>query len=127
MSGVFIPDRDSSGNIIQQSSPFASKAVKDGKLFRRLHGQTFTLNASGDTTIEIVVPYLKCKINKLELVWFPEGVTVDFQVLDTADGLVQQSMGVLAQNITPNLLLNQFSFGAGIRKDYHEDVSEHEA
>jgi len=127
MSSGFIPDRDSSGNIIQQQSPFSAKVIKDGKLFRRLHGSTFTLNASGDTVHEITVPYLKCKINKLELLWFPEGVTVDFEVLDTEDCAIQIAMGVPEQDRVPNAMLNQFSFGAGIRTNYHEDTSEYDA
>jgi hypothetical protein len=127
MSGVLIPDRDSSGNVVQQVNPFASKSIKDGKLFRRLHGYKTTLQASGETIVEITVPYIKCKINELEPLWFPEGITVDLEILDTANGIIQQSWGVPANEVVPNLMLNQFAFGAGVAVGKHIDKSEYDA
>lgn len=99
--------------------PFASKALPDGKrLFRRKHGKTVTLATNGNTVVEFVVPYAQAKINTCELVWFPEGVVVDFQVFDTAAG---------SYSGTPNAMLDQFGFDVPIAKDWSLDKSEYEA
>lgn len=129
MSAVIIPERDSDGKIIQSSNrPFVSKSLPDGKkLYRRVHGLTTTLAAEGDTTVEFTVPHPTCKITEAKLEWFPEGVTVDIIVLDTVDGLIQQSMGVPAGSITPNLELNQFGFNVPVAKDTYCDKSEYDA
>lgn len=109
---------DYNGNLIQYLSPFASKSLKDGKLFRRLHGVTANLAASGDTTVEYSVPYSRCKITGIQIVWAPEGVTVDLEVLDTPSGAISS---------VPNLKLNQFGFNAPISEGFHKDVSSYDA
>lgn len=127
MSGGVIPDRDTSGNIVNYYSPFSSKAVKEGKIFRRLHGVVSALLASGDSTVELVIPYDKAKITGVELLWFPEGVTTDMEVFDTPTGAIQLAAGVPPESVVPNKKLNQFGFTAGIGKDFHKDVSEYDA
>lgn len=108
-------------------SPFASKELANGKkLFRRMHGYQVTL-AGTQTILEITVPYSACKINKAEIVWAPAGVTVDFQVLDTDEGLIQQAAGVPANQAVPNLMLNQFGYSINVAKDQYEDHSPYDA
>lgn len=118
MSGIYIPERDSSGNIINVVAPFTAKTTKDGKLFRRLHGVTVELVAAGDTVVEFNVPYIKCKITEVQVAWAPEGVTVDLQVLDTPTGTI---------STIPNYMLNQFGFNVPIQKDFHKDASTYDA
>lgn len=104
---------------MQQNLPFASKSLADGRrLFRRLHGSTLTLAASGDTVFSYTIPYATVKINAAEILWCPEGVTVDFKVKDNASGTYS---GV------PNYTLNQFGFGVTVSQDYYQDHSEYEA
>jgi hypothetical protein len=113
-----LESKDPSGYPMTRPTPFASKTIEGLKIFRRVHGVTGTLNPNGDTVIMLIVPYLKAKINKLELLWLPEGVTVDFKVYDTPTGTI---------STVPNFMLNQFGFGAAISKDWHEDESDYDA
>ncbi len=99
--------------------PFCSKNMPDGKrLFRRKHGYTFTLDAEGDTVLEITVPYAHCKIQEADLVWFPEGVTARMKVLDSTAGTYSG---------TPNLVLNEYGSDVVIAKDYFHDKSPYDA
>jgi len=99
--------------------PFCSKNLPDGKrLFRRKHGYTFTLDAEGDTVLEITVPYTHCKIQEADLVWFPEGVTAQMKVLDTAAGTYSG---------TPNYVFNEYGVNIAIAKDYFVDKSPYDA
>lgn len=66
--------------IAQVNYPFTSKVMNGYKLYRRVHGQVASLVANGDTLVEFEVPYALCKIDEVQLVWFPEGVTCDFTV-----------------------------------------------
>jgi hypothetical protein len=104
---------------MQLQLPFASKELANGKkLFRKKHGYTFTLNASGETTYEITVPYAACKVMDIDMLWFPEGVTCDFKILDTEDG---DYSGV------PNYMFNQYGFDVAIGKDHFSDSSPYDA
>lgn len=99
--------------------PFASKELPSGKkLFRRVHGYTFTLAASGTTTYTVTVPYAECKINEAEIIWAPEGVSVNMRVKDSTGGTYSG---------TPNLTLNQFGFNVIISKDAYKDASPYDA
>lgn len=100
-------------------TPFASKELADGKkLFRRKHGYVTTLNANGTTTLEINVPYNVAKINEVDVLWCPEGITADLTVHDTPTGTIS---GV------PNYQLNKFGFNVAIAKDYWTDHSPYDA
>lgn len=122
----YLPDRDSNGHIILHQNPFAAKEIDGKKLFKRVHGATKACVA-GVNEIEFTVPYAQVKLNKIEIMWAPEGCTVDFEVYDSVDGLIQQSMGVPAESVNPNFHLNQFGFGAVVAKDYYEQHSEYDA
>lgn len=113
---------------VKYHPPFAAKVTQDGKkLFRRVHGVTHTL--SGDTQFNITVPYIQCKINKLEILWAPEGLCVDLEVFDSHNyiGSYQQFLGVPEGAFTANLKLNQFGFNAGVAKDFYEEMSNYDA
>lgn len=99
--------------------PFCSKTLPDGKrLFRRKYGYTFTLNASGDTTLDITVPIAACKINEADFLWFPEGVTACLSVVDTSTG---------TYSTVPNYVFNQYGTDVAIAKDYFLDKSPYDA
>jgi hypothetical protein len=99
--------------------PFASKELPNGKkLFRRKIGYTFTLPASSDYVQSITVPYSACKINEAEVLWAPEGVTVDMKVKDTPAG---SYTGVA------NALLNQYGTNVVIASDFFRDISPYDA
>lgn len=100
---------DKGGNYLTLLSPFTSKSTQDGDLFRRVHGANKVLTI-GQNNIDLIIPYAKAKINSIELLWFPEGYNCDFLIYSDQD-----------------VLLNQLAFGAGIAKDYHNDVSPYDA
>lgn len=102
---------------VEKQKPFGEKVLPDGKkIFRRVHGHSGSVQDT-PTNIDFVVPYAKCKILGVEILNAKLGDKANFQVLDTADGLVQQSMGVPAGSITPFLQLNQYGFDVFIRPD----------
>lgn len=109
--------RDSSGRPYFVQSPFTDKKIATGKLFRRAHGAKHTI-VPGDSALNFVVPYNQVKINEAQILWAFEGITIDFEVFDTAQGTYS---GV------PNFKLNQFGFGLGVAKDFFEDVSSYDA
>lgn len=102
---------------MQLNLPFASKELANGdKIFRRNHGYTHFLTV-GTSSFEVVVPF-KCKINEAEVLYCPEGVSVDFKVLDTAAG---------SYSGVPNYMLDQFGYAVNVSKDYYKDKSDFEA
>lgn len=104
---------------MSQLAPFANKELINGKkLFRRKHGYTFTLAASGDTVKSITVPYAIAKVNEAEVMWAPEGVTVNMKVKDTAAG---NYTGV------PNHVLSQYGYSVAVSKDHYVDESQYDA
>ena len=106
---------------------FSTNVLHDGrKLFRRKHGIT-AVCAPGETIMDMLVPYASCKIDEVEIIGCESTDTVDFLVLDTEQGLAQQSMGVPAEYVTPFLMLNQFGFDVNIADMYYSDSSNYEA
>lgn len=113
---------------MQLGLPFASKELPDGKrLFRRVHGFQVTLNANGDTELEITVPYLHCKITEARVFWAPEGLTCDMKIYDNEACSMQVALGVPEAYRVPNLMLDKFGFDVNIAKDYHVDISPYDA
>jgi hypothetical protein len=99
--------------------PFASKELPNGKkLYRRKHGYLVTLAANGNTEKLIEVPYVSAKINEAEIVWAPEGVSVDMMVIDNALGTFSG---------TPNATLDQFGFDVAIEVNHFKDISQYDA
>lgn len=113
-----IPDRDANGLIINPSSPFKSKAVTGGKLFRRKHGFSRLVAASSTEEIDLIVPYAICKINQVEFTNAVDGDQVDFQVHDTSTGLF---------STVPRYMLNQFGFDVELPNGFYTDRSEYDA
>lgn len=105
-------------SIAPYAYPFASKKIGQFGLFKRLTGVTFDLLAASTTTVDFVIPYNNCKLDGVDILWAPEGVTADFKVLDTPTGTLS---GV------PNYPLNQFAFSAAIEKDFHREKSQYDA
>lgn len=104
---------------MQLQLPFCAKELPNGKkLYRRKRGYTFTLNASTTTVHTITVPYSEAKINEVELLWFPEGITVDMKVKDSTTG---------TYSTIPNYTFNQFGFNVVIEKDFYKDLSQYDA
>jgi len=99
-------------------SPFASKKIESGSLYRRKHGYSGTVPANSTTTINIVVPYGKCKINGLEIINCSEGDSCDLKVLDSATG---------SYTTIPNYLLNQFGFNVNLPHGVYQDYSKYDA
>lgn len=108
-------------------SPFGSKVLSNGKkLFRRVHGISASVQDQPDT-IDFVVPYPQCKITGVQILGGKLGDKCNFMVLDSVDGVIQQSMGVALENITPNLQLNQFGFNVNIIPDVASYPSKYDA
>lgn len=114
-------------NIVSEiaKQPFAAKELNGKKLFKRVHGVTAVLN--GETKIELVVPYNECKINTIQILWAPEGLTGDFKVYDTPTGTISGASPATGYTAIPNLMLNQFGHNVGIGKDYFEETSNYDA
>lgn len=107
---------------------FDAKELPNGKkLFRRSHGITTLMIANGETTVDFVIPYNACKMNKMEIFWLPEEVKLDLKVLDTPSGTIQASFGVSEEDRVPNLEVNQFGFNVNAAKDYYVDESKYDA
>ena len=99
--------------------PFCSKELSDGKkLYRKKHGYTFNLDASGTTTFTITNTYARAKIMDAFFLWFPEGCTYNFKIKDTAAGTYSGY---------PNAVLGQHSFSVAIAKDIDHDSSPYDA
>lgn len=123
---MFYLDKNTNGELVFQELPFKSKYDCCGKLYRKKHGFRHTLTI-GESSIEIECPYDRAKINAVEFKWFPEGVTADFFILDSIDGIYQQYLGVPAENIVSKAPITQHGFGATISKGHDKDVSEYDA
>lgn len=121
-----IPERDSSGHIIQGRSPFAVKEIDGKKLFKRVHGVIIDC-VEGDNTFDLVIPYDTAKLNQIDVLWADEGCTVDFKVYDTPVGTISSNLEATNYTAIPNLMLNQFGFGAGVAKDHFKQHSEYDA
>jgi len=111
--------------IKNQPSPFADKQIGDKKLFRRVHGVKKILN--GDTTVSLVIPYVQCKINAIEIVWAPIGLQADLKIYDTPTGAITSTLAATGYTAIPNFMLNQFGFGAGVAKDFYSESSNYDA
>ena len=120
MSINIMPEKDAEGNVITRMVAFTAKSdpTTGLKLFRRVHGITCNLTSEGNTEVIFSVPYNQCKVNEVNIVWCPEGVQVDFQVLDTPTGTI---------STIPDYMLNQFGFDVNVSKDYFEDISSYDA
>lgn len=99
--------------------PFCSKELPNGKkLYRHKYGYSFSLAANGTTVYNITVPYTACKINEAEILWAPEGVSVDMKIKDTASG---------TYSTVPNYTFAQYGYSVMIAADYYKDVSQYDA
>ena len=108
--------------------PFAAKTLPDGsKLFRRKYGVVMTVPANSSNEAKLTVPHTNAKFNEIEVIGGVVGDTVDLSVNDTVEGLIQQSMGVPAEDITPHGPLNQFGFDVAIAPGLYKDSSRYDA
>lgn len=104
---------------ILSDPPFQSKTLSDGsKLYRRKHGVSAVIPANSSNTLDFVVPYDKCKINKVEVVNGKVGDKVDLKVYDTPTGTL---------STVPNYMLNQFGFDVFVAEGFYEDESRYDA
>lgn len=114
---------------VLRNDAFAEKTLPSGKkLFRRAWGIKSTLQSSGDTTIEFIVPYIWCKITTMEIVGLPKMMSVDLTVHADINGAFKTSLeGSLIQTGVPKYKLNQFGFDVNASKDFYKDHSEYDA
>lgn len=124
---MLVSQRNTNGVPYTEVSPFSTKALDVGKLYRRVYGQNKTLIAMGDTTFDFIVPYDKVKINKIDLNWFPEGCICNLKIYDNANSDMQTLVGVPIEYRVPNKMLDQFGFAATITADRHNEYSEYDA
>jgi hypothetical protein len=104
--------------------PFASKTLPSGEILkRRPRGMTFELAAATiggpETTIaQMTVPYTKAKINMVEMLWAPEGVSAIMRVKDNAAGTF---------STVPNAVLDTFGQDVNLAEGYWKGRSEYDA
>jgi len=87
-----------------KASPFADKQ----DLFFRGQGIQQTITANSTEDIIYIIPYTKCKINGIEVLYGNNGDTCNFKILDTTTG---------TYTTIPNYLLNQFGFNWNIKQE----------
>lgn len=97
---------------------FTSKYTADGKLTRRKQGYSFTASAGATTSFEILVPYVKCKMDAVEVINCDIGDSANFKVLDDDLGSIS---GVAKQ------VLNQYAIGVNLCQDFYRDESKYQA
>lgn len=122
---MWIPDRDIDGNIIVTLSPFASKKIPGGSLFKRVHGLSGIVNANSTANIDFVVPYAVCKFNGAEIIGCKFGDLVDFTVHDTANNDISGLPTTAPYG--PNIELNKFGHGVFMPAEFYENTSEYDA
>jgi len=103
---MYLP-KDANQNVYLPVASFASKAVAEGKLFKRVHGVNAVCAAGVTGYVELVVPYPTCKFSGAEIIGGDVGDTVDFFVLDNDTNTYS---GVPLDPYGPNFILNQFGF-----------------
>lgn len=110
---------------LPQNYPFAKKELADGKkLFRRKHGIRKECPGETETFIDMVVPYVQCKIDEVEIINCSGNDDVDLKVLDTAENAYSQAP---VESVGPNYLLNQFGFDVCVSDLYYSDSSNYDA
>jgi len=115
---MYIPDRDSNGNLIQTNSPFCSKSLANGKkVFTRSTGKTFGL-VVGSNNLDFTVAFTEVKFSGIEIDNAMVGEYVTLQILDTDTGTVSG---------TPNLVLNQFGDCVNLPNGFYRRESPYDA
>jgi len=92
-----IPDRDSSGKILNINHPFGAKADMN---FRG-EGIKYTFAADEEYTMELPVTWAKAELTGVEVMGNKLGDNIQLKILDTATG---------TYSTIPNYVLNQFGF-----------------
>lgn len=101
-----------------QVEAFASKTLLSGhKLYKREHGQKYTLSA-GSNDLYFTVPYSWVKIIGVEIIGGELGDTTDMIILDSTSGTYS---GV------PNYQLNQFGYTVNIAPEEYEEENAYDA
>jgi len=107
------------------SFPFAKKILSNGKkLYRRKHGVRKNCLASSDTFIDIIVPYVQCKIDEVEIINCSGNDNVDFLILDTGTNTYSQAP---VAAVGANYILNQFGFNVAVSDLFYSDSSNYDA
>lgn len=106
---MIVLPKDKFGNIINLSSPFASK---DDFHFRA-HGIKHTVSASSVTNIEFTIPYQHVRFNGINILWGDNGDTANLKVIDTEQG---------TYSTIPNYTLDQFGFNWNIETNGTKEV-----
>jgi hypothetical protein len=101
------PEKDKNGNIIERRIPFASKAIPEGKLFKRVHGTSGSIGAGQTVSIDLVVAYDQVKFSGAEIFGCDLGDIVNFTVHDTPTNSIS---GLDVGTYGANIQLNQFGF-----------------
>jgi len=94
---MIMPDRDSSGNIINRSHPFGAKA----DLNFRGTGISGTLAAGEEKQLDMAVAWPKVELTGVEIMGGSLGDNVQLKIVDTEEG---------TYSTIPNYVLNQFGY-----------------
>lgn len=114
--GEAIPEVISNTGVL--STPFASKIVEGGKLYRRKHGIRKDIAGNSTDTLTLTVPYNVAKVDEVEIINCAGVDTVNLKVLDSATG---------TYTTIPNYVLNQFGFDVNLSDIYYTDASNYDA
>ncbi len=118
-----VPDRDAEGNIITNSRAFTSPAIKEGVLYKRVHGVSASIPANSSANIDFVVPYVRAKFTGAEIFGGELGDTIDFTVHDTATNSIS---GLDVNTFGANVELNKFGHQLYLTSPY-KNTSQYDA
>jgi hypothetical protein len=106
--------------------PFNDKVLPTGqKLFRRKHGNTLQIESGETLAIDVEVDYGWAKLTDIEVTNCLCGDIADVVILDSENGIYQQSKGI--SPITPFLQLNQFGFDVAMCNNFYKEDCHYDA
>lgn len=126
---MFIPDRDSEGNIVQKQYPFSAKNIEVNgvvkKIFKRVHGiNNPSIQAGQTVNIDLVIPYAWVKFTGAEIFGCELGDIVNFTVHDNATNTIS---GLDPQVYGANVQLNKFGYDVVMPNGEYQNTSDYDA
>lgn len=131
---MMILDKDKDQQFKLKVEAFASKTVsvlntqtglyETKDLYKRIHGDSFSLSTGGTNQLDFVIPYNHCKVEGIEILNGAPSDSLSMYVLD-ADGNPYSGLDVGTYG--DNVMLNQFAFNVHPRKDFYSHRSQYDA
>lgn len=122
------PIRDKDGMFKIKTEAFASKTVEVNgvkkDLYKRIHGESFSVANNQSNTCDFIIPYAHVKIEGIEVLNGNMQDDLSFYVYD-ADGNPYSGAPWTDEN--DRYLLNQFAFNVHPKNDFYVHHSQYDA